>query len=66
MKKGRIGSEENEEEQEVEASSHRHQVSLRIKEAWRRTLTTNLYTPDAQAIPGAERELHPGFDTSKS
>ncbi len=39
-----IGSEENEEEQEVETSSHRHQVSLRIKEAWSRSLTTNLYT----------------------
>jgi len=39
-----IGSDETEEEQEVEASSHRHQVSLRIKEAWDRALVTNLYT----------------------
>ena len=39
-----IGSEESADEQEVEASSHRHEVSLRIKEAWSRRVTSNLYT----------------------
>jgi hypothetical protein len=32
------------EEEEIEASSQRHKVTLRIKEEWSNELTTNLYT----------------------
>jgi len=43
-----LGSEEIEpeegEEEEIEASSQRHKVTLRIKEEWSDELTTNLYT----------------------
>ena len=45
---GGVGSEEMEpeegEEEEVEPSSQRHKVTLRIKEQWSDSLTTNLYT----------------------
>ena len=45
---GGLGSEEIEpeegEEEELEPSSQRHKVTLRIKEEWRDELTTNLYT----------------------
>ncbi len=45
---GGVGSEEIEteegEEEEVEPSSQRHRVTLRIKEQWSKSLTTNLYT----------------------
>jgi len=43
-----LGSEEIEpeegEEEEIEASSQRHKVTLRIKEEWSDEVTTNLYT----------------------
>jgi hypothetical protein len=45
---GGMGSEkieaEEEEDEEVEPSSQRHKVTLRIKEQWSNSLTTNLYT----------------------
>lgn len=45
---GGVGSEELEpeegEEEEVEPSSQRHKVTLRIKEQWNDSLATNLYT----------------------
>ncbi|MBA7685330.1 hypothetical protein ES703_93749 [subsurface metagenome] len=45
---GRLGSEEIEpeerEEEEIEPSSQRHKVTLRIKEEWSDEVTTNLYT----------------------
>jgi len=45
---GGVGSEEMEpeegEEEEVEPSSQRHKVTLRIKEQWNDSLATNLYT----------------------
>ncbi len=45
---GGLGSEEIEpeegEEEEIEPSSQRHKVTLRIKEEWSNFLTTNLYT----------------------
>ncbi len=45
---GGVGSEEIEpeeaEEEQVEPSSQRHKVTLRVKEEWSDTLTTNLYT----------------------
>lgn len=45
---GGVGSEEIEpeesEEEEVEPSSQRHKITLRIKEQWSDSLTTNLYT----------------------
>lgn len=45
---GGVGSEEIEpeesEEKEVEPSSQRHKITLRIKEQWSDSLTTNLYT----------------------
>ena len=45
---GGVGSEELEpeegEEEEVEPSSQRHKITLRIKEQWNDSLATNLYT----------------------
>ena len=42
---GGLGSEEIvSEEEEIEPSSQRHKITLRIKEEWSDSLTTNLYT----------------------
>ncbi len=49
---GGVGSEEIEpediEEEQLEPSSQRHKVTLRIKEEWSDSLTTNLYTAVAR------------------